>query len=136
MVDDRRSTADRYGGYYTVATGEAVRELERVAVGADWGGNGHTTVAQSHELVDALRLGPGSRLADLGSGAGWPGLYLAHLSGCDVVLSDLTPAGMGAARKRAIERGVDRALFVTASATDVPLADASFDAVSHSDLLC
>ena len=59
---------------------------------ADWliyGANGYTTAAQANLLAQRLDLGPGKRLLDVGSGRGWPGLYLAASTGCTVVLTDL-----------------------------------------------
>jgi cyclopropane fatty-acyl-phospholipid synthase-like methyltransferase len=46
-------------------------------------------MAQADTLAGELRLSAGDRLLDLGSGRGWPGLYLAASSGCQVVPSDL-----------------------------------------------
>jgi precorrin-6B methylase 2 len=135
-MDEPKRTAAVYGSYYAVAEGKAIRELERVAVGMDWGGNGYTTVEHVRELIDVLDLGPDKRLADLGSGAGWPGVFVASESGCRVVLSDLAVTGMRAARAHAASHDVDGVQVVSASATEVPFADATFDAVSHSDLLC
>ncbi len=132
---EREDTARVYGDYYAAATGEAVRRLEEASIGIDWGGNGHTTRAQAEEMAELLQIGPDSTLADLGSGAGWPGIYLASLSGCDVVLSDLTGPGMANARRLAGEKQV-RARVEVASAIDNPFVSNCVDAVSHSDLLC
>ena len=134
-MPEREDTAQVYGDYYAAASGEAVRRLEEVAIGIDWGGNGYTTRAQAEEMADLLQLRPDATLADLGSGAGWPGIYLASLSGCDVVLSDLTAPGMASARRLARDKQV-RARVAVASAIDNPFASDRFDAVSHSDLLC
>lgn len=136
MPEGPERTAAVYGDYYSVASGDAIRMLEREAVGTDWGGNGYTTVDHVDELIRVLELGPGKKLADLGAGAGWPGVYIAARSGSDVVISDLAVSGMIAGRERAKERGVETTAEVAASATDVPFADASFDGVTHSDLLC
>ena len=125
-----------YRRYYEVASGNAVRQLEQETVGTDWGGNGYTTVAQVDELIEVLALRPEVQYVDLGSGAGWPGLFVAARSGCDVVLTDLTVAGMEAARQRADQRSVANAQVVVAASERVPFADSSFDAVSHADLLC
>jgi cyclopropane fatty-acyl-phospholipid synthase-like methyltransferase len=84
-----------------------------------------------------LGLQPGVRLLDLGAGSGWPGLYMAETSGCDVVLVDLPLAGLRIAAERA---GKDRipgtCWAVVADAETLPFPGGSFDAVSHSDLLC
>ena len=136
LADRAHRSPKIYGDYYSVASGAAIRELERTAVGIDWGGNGYTTVEQVDELIDCLHLRPGSSLLDIGAGAGWPAVYLAARSGCEVVASDLALSGMQAAQTRAGDKGVDATSFVVSSAASLPFADGSFDAVSHSDLLC
>jgi hypothetical protein len=44
-------------------------------------------------LARELHLSAADRLLDLGSGRGWPGLYLAARTGCAVVLTDLPLEG-------------------------------------------
>jgi hypothetical protein len=68
-------------------------EIERLVIGADYGADGYTTLAQADELARRLALRPGARLLELGSGSGWPGLHLAKTSGCAVVLTDLPGPG-------------------------------------------
>ena len=135
-MDSASRTPPSYGSYYEVASGDAVRELERAAVGTDWGGNGYTSVQQVDELIDVLGLAPGVTYADLGSGAGWPGLFVASRSKCEAVLMDITVSGMQAAQARAVERSVSNVTFIVAPGERVPFADDTFDAVSHADLLC
>jgi hypothetical protein len=64
---------ERYGNRPSPTT----REIERRVIGGDWGANGFTTMAQADTLARELGLSVGDRLLDLGSGRGWPGLYLA-----------------------------------------------------------
>ena len=59
-------------------------EIERRVCGSDHGATSWTTVAEARRVADLLRLGPGERLLDIGAGSGWPGLYLATTTGCDV----------------------------------------------------
>src|SRR6059058_4363503 len=73
---------------------EAGLAAEREAMGTDYGANGYLDVSQADELFTYLELRPDDRLLDIGSGTGWPGLYLADRAGCRVVVSDLTVAGM------------------------------------------
>src|SRR5207237_725134 len=79
---------------YAVRRTDALLKAELAVIGGDWGANAYTTRAQADRLVDALALRPGDRLLDLGAGRGWPGLYLAHESGCDVVLTDVPLAAL------------------------------------------
>jgi hypothetical protein len=95
---------------YGIAAAWVAREIERRVIGGDWGANGYTTMAQPDQLAAGLGLSAGDRLLDLGTGRGWPGLYLAARTGCRVVLADLPlevgsrwrgPAGVsGRARRR------------------------------------
>lgn len=84
-----------------------------------------------------MRLAPGKRLLDLGAGSGWPALYLAQRSGCDVTLVDLPLDGLGAARARAARDHLSGACWLAAAdAAALPFSDRAFDCIQHSDLLC
>jgi SAM-dependent methyltransferase len=131
--DTRQRFRDRYGEDRT----EAVLQIERAVIGGDWGANGYTTIAQADLLGDALGLGPGMRLLDLGAGRGWPGLYLAVRRGCDVVLSDVPIEGLRLALARADTEGATgRATAVASSARALPFQPETFDAMVHTDVLC
>src|SRR5206468_5725352 len=105
--------------------------------GCDFGAISWTTCAEAQRIAALLQLRPGVRLLDVGAGSGWPGLYMAMLSGCDVVLVDLPLAGLRIAAKRARNDGMPgNSWAVVADAANPPFPDDSFDAVSHSDLLC
>lgn len=84
-----------------------------------------------------LDLRPGAKLLDVGGGSGWPGLYLAQLTGCDVVVVDIPLAALRIALERAAtDSQSERCGVVAADGAALPFKDASFDALSHSDLLC
>lgn len=133
--NDERTTYQRFRDYYAGADAPVIRELERRSLGADFGGNSYTTVDQADHLEDLLELGPESWLLDVGSGAGWPGLYLAQQSGCRAVLTDLPIEGLRLATARAATDEI-RAAAVATSGTELPFRAGAFDAVSHSDVLC
>ena len=134
---DERERKETYDARYQSTILDATRHIEIDAVGSDYGNNGFTTVAQTDLLVAALGLSADDRLLDLGSGAGWPGLYLASRSGCSVVVSDLTVQGMRQAVQRAAADGLsNRAQAVVASARHLPFRPDSFDAMVHTDVLC
>lgn len=126
-----------YDARHALATHEATRVVEAEAVGTDYGNAGFTTKAQADLLCELLELKPGDRLLDVGSGAGWPGLYLARLSGCSVVVSDISAAGMAQARRRAaVDDMSSRAHAIVATARQLPFRPEQFDAIVHTDVLC
>ena len=84
-----------------------------------------------------LGLSPRSSLIDIGAGAGWPGLYLSSISGCSLTLVDLPETGLKLAADRSIQDKIsERVTTIVADAAELPFEDQSFDALSHSDLLC
>jgi len=130
-------TRQRFSGRYREDRTEVVEQIERAVIGGDWGANGYTTMRQADRLAAALALEPGDRLLDLGAGRGWPGLYLAVRTGCDVVLTDVPPNGLRLALLRAsAERVAGRVAAVASSARCPPFRPGTFDAVVHTDVLC
>ena len=124
---------ERYGNRPSSTT----CEIERRVIGGDWGANGCTTMTQADTLADELHLSAGDRLLDLGTGRGWPGLYLATRTGCAVVLADLPLEGLRVAANRATSEGLAaRTGVVAAAASALPFQAGSFDAVIHTDVLC
>lgn len=120
-----------------LARSAAMRDLERSVCGCDYGGTSGTTRGQAEQIAALLGVLPGERLLEIGAGTGWPGLYIAQLTGCDVVMVDLPLESLRIARERAAEDGLaPRCDAVVADGTALPFSDASFDAVSHSDVLC
>ena len=114
-----------------------VCQIEQRVIGGDWGANGYTTMAQADTLARGLGLSAGDRLLDLGTGRGWPGLYLAARTGCRVVLADLPLEGLRVAADRAAAEGLAaRAGVVVAAASGLPFRAGTFDAVIHTDVLC
>ena len=134
---DEQEAAAHFSERYGQPSGEPLRRLERLVLGADFGGNGYTTVEQAKLLGQRLNLGPSSRLLDIGAGRGWPGLYLAQASGCTVVLTDLPHEAIRRAHERATEEALrERTAAVVASARRLPFRHETFDAIVHTDVLC
>jgi SAM-dependent methyltransferase len=114
-----------------------MRDLERSVYGCDYGGNGGTTRLEAERIAQLLELRPGARLLDVGAGSGWPGLYLAQLTGCEVVLVDIPLAALRIAHERAAADNLaGRCGVVVADGAALPFRDASFDALNHSEVLC
>src|ERR1700674_5752051 len=112
---DERATRTDFAEHYALPTGDAKARIERDVIGAVWGANGYTTVVQADELGRRLQLRPGSRLLDLGTGRGWPGLYLAKQSGCSLVGTDLPVEGLIVATRRARDERIDDRVALAAA---------------------
>ena len=134
---DERAARTHFEASYGIAGNRAAALLEERVIGGVWGANGYTTLAQADELHDHLALTPNSRLLDVGTGRGWPGLYIAQKADCSVVGSDLPLPALQKARARANREQLgDRAPMVVASALALPFRPRSFDAIVHTDVLC
>ena len=126
---------ERFRGYYASAGEPVLRELELRTLGADYGGNGYTDIDQAREIVNLLGTGPGDRVLELGSGAGWPGLYLSKIAGFSIVISDVPWEGVAWGLERGRGEGI-RVAAVACSGVELPFREAMFDGVTHSDVLC
>lgn len=121
----------------TSGLGAYTQRVERLVIGADYGADGYTTAEQADELARRLELRPGLQVLELGSGRGWPGLYLAKASRCQVVLTDLPLDGLRVAAARSTADGLTgRVGVVVASGANLPFAVETFDAIVHTDVLC
>jgi ubiquinone/menaquinone biosynthesis C-methylase UbiE len=122
---------------YEIAQTPLMREIEQRVRGSDYGATSWATCAQVQQSVRRLSLVPGVCMLDIGAGSGWPGLFLASLSGCDVVLTDLPLSGLRAAQARAASDGIsNRCRVVAADGTALPFPDRTFDRIHHADVLC
>jgi demethylmenaquinone methyltransferase / 2-methoxy-6-polyprenyl-1,4-benzoquinol methylase len=77
----------------------------------------------------AVAPAPGERILDLAAGTGTSSVALAR-SGADVVAADFSPGMIAEGRRR--HGHVPNVTFVEADATDLPFADAEFDAATIS----
>ena len=132
-----REVAETFSQQYKLVLADVMLAMERDYCGSDYGGTSWTTKTEADRIGRLLDLAPSDRLLDIGSGAGWPGIYLARTRGCDVTLTDLPFAGLQIAAKRAIEDQLAGVCWTTvADGAALPFRDDSFDAISHSDVLC
>jgi cyclopropane fatty-acyl-phospholipid synthase-like methyltransferase len=104
-------------------------------IGSGFGANSYTTMAQAAQVAELLDVGPQSLLLDIGSGAGWPGVYLAQTTGCKVILTDMTIEGLRVAAGRIDTAGVAGAA-ISASGATLPIKNETFDAATCSDVFC
>jgi methylase of polypeptide subunit release factors len=134
---DERDAHSHFSERYAIPTTGALADVERRVLGEAWGVNGYTTVAQADAVARTLRLRAGDRLLDVGTGRGYPALYLATKSGCAVIGTDMPLEALVAARRRAARLDLTaRAAFVSAGGAAQPFRDRAFDAVVLTDVLC
>ncbi len=129
---DGHATSDDCGYKYRRMSGDAAASIRAEVLGSDVP-NGYTTVAQADRIGATLGIRPGRRLLDLGGGRGWPGRRIAERTGCALVLADLPLEVLRAAEPLSAGSVVGR---VCADGSVLPFRDASFAAVSHTDVLC
>jgi len=128
---------NRFGEIYKQGQLPIILEIEHSVFGSDYGANSWTTRRQADEIARLLNLQSHHDLLDLGSGSGWPGLYLAKQSGCRIVLVDLPITGLTIALQRSRRDGLNlQTLALAADAAQLPFYKQSFDAICHSDILC
>ena len=134
---DEQAVRERFGDLYQLVQAPIKREIERAVCGCDYGGTSWTTRREAEQVGELLGLAPGQRLLEVGAGSGWPGLYLARTTGCDVTLADLPLAGLRIAAERAVADRLPGACWIVlADGAALPFGSGAFDAVSHSDVLC
>ena len=135
---DEQALIERYSNtYQRLTSSEIMMAIERAVCGCAYGCTSWTTRDEARDVSGMLGLAPGRRLLDIGSGTGWPGLYLAQETGCDAVLTDMPLEGLRVAKQRAETDGLqEKCLVAQADGAALPFQEAAFDAIYHSDVLC
>ncbi len=134
---DKAALIDRFSERYREAQSDVIQRIERSIFGCVYGATSFTTRDEAENVGKMLALGPEKRLLEVGTGSGWPGLYLASITGCDVALIDLPFEGLRiAAARAASDRIAERCWPVMADGAAVPFGANRFDAIFHSDVLC
>ncbi len=128
---------ERLDRLYLRGQTDIMRAIERSICGCDYGGTSWTTRDEAENVSRLLDLCPEKRLLDIGAGSGWPGLYLAKISDCDVTLVDLPAEGIRIAMSRASAELIsENCSAAVGDGSALPFKSGKFDAISHSDVLC
>ncbi len=113
------------GGLSSQSLGYDAEELDALPAGADLGLGCGAPLGQ-------LRLQPGETVLDLGSGGGIDVFLSARAVGPEgrAIGVDMTPEMLDRARKAAGEQGLDNVEFREGRLEELPVADATIDAVT------
>jgi len=115
----------------------AMQAIERKVCGCDYGATSWATKEEVDLVADFLALQPGVLMLEVGAGSGWPALYMAAATGCDVVLTDLPLDGLRIAMQRATGNSIfGSRVAAVADAARMPFGNRACDAINHSDVLC
>lgn len=135
MPHENSELLDDFDAYYRMADAPVMRRIEAAVTGSNYGASSYTTRVEADRLAELLGLGPGRLLLDFGTGAGWPGIYLAASTGCRLIATDVPFEGLRTAGSRMGEEGV-RGVAIVASAATLPIRDEALDAATSSDVFC
>ena len=122
-------------GFYDRNFARSAEELNAAiraeAFGEDIGQFSWTTADEHRRFQATLEIGEESRVLEVASGSGGPGLFLVRSTGCQLVGIDIHEGGIETATEAAREGGLaDRASFLFHDAQQpLPFADEAFDAV-------
>ncbi len=135
--DEEQAVCDRFAIAYQRNQSAVMGEIERAVCGCHYGGTSWATRSEVDDIQRRLALEPGRHLLEIGAGSGWPGLYLAQNSGCDMTMIDLPLAGLKIAAERTrADAPAGACTAAVADAAALPFENGCFDAISHSDVLC
>ncbi|MFP6771031.1 MAG: class I SAM-dependent methyltransferase [Alphaproteobacteria bacterium] len=137
---EKAAQIERFVQLYERNQSDVMLRIERRVCGCDYGGTSWSTRAEADRLRQLLALGRDRHLLEVDAGAGWPGLYLAKTSQCEVTLTDLHPGSLHIASGRVARDWVEGESgmhhFAVAEGGALPFATGTFDAIVHSDVLC
>ncbi len=132
-----KAKLDAFDTIYRQGQLPVMRAIESRTCGCAYGATSWATRDEADLIAAVLGLGPRVGLLEIGAGSGWPALYLALKSGCDVTLTDLPVSGLEIALEQAARDGIGaRCRALIADVARLPFPDASFDVINQSDVLC
>lgn len=132
------SAVNLYDNVYGDFASRAEAAVREETYGEDLGQSSWLTAREWLEFADALRIGAGSDVLEVGSGSGGPAVYLAGQRACRVTGVDVNEHGVRNAAALADARGLsERARFHAVDASrPLPFPDESFDAIVSNDAMC
>jgi ubiquinone/menaquinone biosynthesis C-methylase UbiE len=101
---------------------------------ADVGTDGYITLSELRQMADALHVGPGDKIADLGCGRGGPGQWIARATGAALVGIDISDVALQQARERARQPGITVS-YQTGSFDSTGFDASTFDGAMSVDVI-
>jgi ubiquinone/menaquinone biosynthesis C-methylase UbiE len=130
MTDGRALSAEEVGEYFDDRSWLFQLNGFNLHIGYHDGSGVDPKERHTDVLIEAVGLGPGQRLLDVGCGFGRPAIRFAERTGAEVVGVNVSAGQVATARRLAAEAGVpERARFDVADANALPYPDGSFDGV-------
>jgi ubiquinone/menaquinone biosynthesis C-methylase UbiE len=103
---------------------------------AETGTDGYITLSELRVMADALHVGPGQKIVDLGCGRGGPGRWIAQATGAALVGIDISDVALDQAREQARQLGTsDRVSYGIGSFDSTGFDPATFDAAISVDVI-
>lgn len=135
----RFGSHDEFIGYldgrYEHVFSPVLLDIEEATQGTREGASSWSSTEHISSMASASGLNPGERFLEIGCGTGWSAIRIAKETGARPVLTDLPANALTLAMEWATQHGV-MADLAQADATQLPFVDGSFDAITHSDVLC
>ncbi len=124
--------------YGALGKSPTLRRVFETAYGVDYASDaepfGYVTAGELRRVRDAIGVGAGDSVVDLGCGRGGPGLAVVAPTGASLVGVDLSSVAIGEARRRAEALGVsERVRYVVADLRDTGLPAGAYAAVLSFD---
>src|SRR5712692_4749340 len=101
---------------------------------AELGTDGYITLSELRQMADALHVGPGEKIADMGCGRGGPGQWIARSTGATLVGIDISDVALQQARERVRRPGITVS-YQTGSFDSTGLDAATFDGAMSVDVI-
>src|SRR6266404_6190586 len=101
---------------------------------ADVGTDGYITLSELRQMAEALHVGPGDKIADMGCGRGGPGQWIAGVTGAVLVGIDFSAVALEQARARARRLGITSS-YQSGSFDATGLDPASVDGALSTDVI-
>jgi len=133
-----REKVDMYNTSYSQLEHPAYREIRIEAYGADHGQTSWTSPEEFTEIARFLALTENSSALEIGCGTGGCALHFAESFGCRVTGLDVNAEGIKSANAWALSKSLQSRInfLLHNAATQLPFAEATFDAVYSNDAMC